>query len=243
MLTKVELNWQDMDYWASGEWQVVEERLDQMDQDKKRYNPSRINMFNAIDAVALKDVKVAIIGQDPYPDPKFCTGYAFSIPKTQKEIPVTLRNIFQEYCTDLHYPTPANGNLEAWVNQGVLLWNAIPTCEAWKSMSHDWSEYEFLTKEIVENLCTKDTVLVFLGSVARRYTKYIPKDSEATSNHNKTLENKDNDAMPKRYYIELSHPSPRGILNSNSPFIGSRLFSTINIYLGNLEKEPINWRL
>jgi uracil-DNA glycosylase len=230
------LNWQDMLYWKSGEWEVVEERLDELDNRKTRYNPTRINMFNAIDAVAIKDVKVAIIGQDPYPDPKFATGFAFSIPKTSKEIPPTLNMIYQEYCKDLHYPTPTHGNLEAWVKQGVLLWNAIPTCEAWRSMSHDWEEYHYLTKEIIENLSNHGIVFAFLGNVARRYSKYVATVANYTTT-NGILNIKNN------HVIELSHPSPRGVRSSNVPFLGSRMFTTINSYLGNLEQEPINWRL
>jgi uracil-DNA glycosylase len=237
MLSRIEpLNWPDLNYWNSGEWQVVEERLDKLDQDKKRYCPSRINMFNALDATSVKDVKVAIIGQDPYPDPKFASGFAFSIPKLHKDIPVTLKNIFQEYCTDLHYPTPTHGNLEEWTKQGVLLWNAIPTCDAWASMSHDWTEYEYLTREIVEHLSNQGVVFAFLGSVARRYTKYVATVANySTTNGILKIVN--------NYVIETSHPSPRGIMNSSISFVGSRFFTTINAHLHSLEKEPINWRL
>src|SRR5262249_45073109 len=123
------------------------------------------------------------------------------------------------YVRDLHFTYPVTTDLTPWARQGVFLWNAIPSCEQWRSMSHDWPEWEELTKEIIERLDERGIVFVFLGSVARRFEPYTSSRSES---------------------ICFSHPSPRGSINSNSPFIGSRMFSTINDLLGS---NPIDWRL
>lgn len=216
--------WKKLKYWETGEWQVIEERLDDMDYAGRMYNPIRSNLFNPL-LHPVDDVRVAIIGQDPYPHPKFCTGYAFSLPKelTAESFPPTLTTIFREYCKDLHYLYPTSGDLTKWVKEGVFLWNAIPTCEAFKSLSHMyWTEWQLLTKEIVETLSKKAIVFVFLGAKAREYAKFVSWESKV---------------------IELAHPSPRGDMHSKTPFTGSRVFSTINAYLRELNKEPINWRL
>jgi uracil-DNA glycosylase len=217
-------NWKELSYWRSGEWQVVEERLSDLKKSGKLYNPERQNLFKALDATPLEKVTVAIVGQDPYPSGRYSTGLAFSIPKDVETHPPTLQTILREYEDDLHYPYPKNGNLEKWTSQGVLLWNAIPSCEVGKSMSHDWDEWALLTKEIITTLSTKRSVVfVLLGGVARRYASSV----ETTYNR----------------LIETGHPSPRGNLTSKVPFSGSRIFSQTNACLCRLGKEPINWRL
>src|SRR3990167_9104952 len=97
-----EFTWEDLNFWRSGEWQVIEERLDTLDKDRIIYTPKREDMFNALDATPFEKVKVVILGQDPYPDPKLATGLAFSIPKNVKKFPPTLENIFHEYYNDLN---------------------------------------------------------------------------------------------------------------------------------------------
>jgi uracil-DNA glycosylase len=205
----------ELDYWDSGEWQVVEERLDDMDKKGILYCPGKDKLFAVLDLLPMDSVRCVILGQDPYPDPKFATGIAFSIPKEQKEFPPTLANIVSEYSKDLHYPYPTTGDLTPWVKQGVLLWNVIPSCGVGRSMSHDWPEWAYLTQEIISKLAERDVVFAALGQVAQRYTKEL-------------------DAL------EFSHPSPRGNYSSIHPFLGSRLFSTIN---GKLKGNPIDWRL
>jgi len=214
----------DLHYFQTGEWQVVDERLADLTAAKLPFCPSRKNLFKALELVPFEDVRVMIMGQDPYPDPGMATGVAFSIPPSEKRIPPTLANIFKEYVDDLHYSAPINGDLSPWCKQGVLLWNAIPSCEAFKSMTHyHWSEWHPLTQEIVTKLSAKGTVLVFLGAVAREFAKFA---NSETSN-----------------IFEFSHPSPRGSLNSKTPFVGSRMFSTINASLNDIGHEVIDWRL
>ena len=218
------MQWDELDYWQCGEWQVVQERLEAIEAAGKTFNPERQNLFNALDATPFDKVKVVMMGQDPYPDPKYATGLAFSIPSKfqDKAIPSSLITIFQEYCRDLHYPMPPNGNLTKWAERGVLLWNAIPSCLSYKSMSHNWHEWSLLTKEIVQKLNTKGVVFILVGSVARQYESLIDDNSEV---------------------IWTSHPSPRGQMSARVPFLGSRIFSTANEKLIYQGLEPIDWLL
>lgn len=217
-----------LDYWQSGEYQVAREKLDDEEKAGFTVNPPRKSMFEALRRVPQRDVRVAIIGQDPYPDSRMATGMAFSIPHEfgSREFPATLRSIFAEYVSDLGYNSPNHGDLSKWAAQGVLLWNAIPSCRAGVSLSHDWpgQEWSYLTREIVRRLSTQGVVFAFLGSVARRYTKDVEPSHGAV-------------------ILETSHPSPRGNLNSRNPFRGSRLFSTINAKLVENGIEPIDWRI
>lgn len=215
-----------LNYWQTGEWQVVNERLKDMEKAHVRYNPRRVDLFRSLSALPLSSVRVAIIGQDPYPQSQYATGQAFSIPRDIEttSFPPTLNTILKEYCSDLHYPLPLCGDLSEWGRRGVLLWNAVPSCRAGESLSHDWDEYSFLTKEIITKLSDKGgVVFAFLGSVARRYVSDVDPTKNAV--------------------VVTSHPSPRGQLHSKVPFTGSRLFSTINDKLADLGQTTIDWRL
>lgn len=214
------MNYKDLGYFKSGEWQVVEERLKDL---KGKYCPGKANLFKCFELTPLDETKVAFIGQDPYPNPTNAMGLAFSVPPGTHPFPQTLQTIFKEYCRDLHYEMPKDGDLTKWAKQGVLLYNAYPSCGIGKSMSHRWSEWEILTKELIKYLSAKGVVFVFVGAEAR---KYITED---------LYENSD--------VIVTSHPSPRGQLNTRMPFVGSRLFTTINEKLKSVGETPIDWNL
>lgn len=210
--------WQHLTFWKSGECQAFLERLDDL---KGRYTPARRDLWRALSSVPFGNVRVCIVGQDPYPSPKYATGLAFSIPKAEKTFPLTLQQIFKEYEDDLHYPTPKSGDLSPWTDQGVLLWNAIPVCpEARPLSAYDWPEWRLLTEELIKQLGERGIVFCFLGGVAREFTKEVN--------------------LERSKVIETSHPSPRGSINAKTPFQGSRIFTRINGLLGN---NPINWRL
>jgi len=216
----------NLNYWKSGEWQVVNERLHDMERDHERYNPDRGSLFKALQLTKPEDCKVVILGQDPYPDPRYSTGVAFSIPKDveAKDFPPTLNTLLQEYSADTGYPIPSHGNLEQWTKMGVLLWNVIPSCRTGRSLSHDWNEYSYLTKEILTRLSTQGgIVFAFLGTVAKRYLNDVD--------------------LTKNSVLATSHPSPRGSLNSRNPFVGSRIFTAINDHLVNMGQTPISWEL
>src|SRR5258708_3442374 len=172
--------WGSLAYWRSGEWQLIRERL----QDEAEYNPPHHLMFAALRAVHPDAVRVAILGQDPFPGREHCTGIAFSTGKLYAgKLPPTLVNIFKEYQADLGYPAPKNGDLTKWCNQGVLLWNVYPTCATGRPGSHHWEEWSYLTKEIVEKLDGKGVVFVLLGSVARNYHRCISRSMVITTSH------------------------------------------------------------
>lgn len=227
----------DLSFFNSGEWQVIDERLKDLEKVNRRihtdtfdpgdgYNPGRRELFKALRLIPSGEVRCCIIGQDPYPDSSFATGVAFSIGEDKggpSNWPPTLRTFLNEYRTDLGLPLPRSGNLDKWSERGVLLWNAIPSCRSGKSLSHDWEEYSFLTREIIRILAKKGIVFALLGQVARRYLS----DIDCVNN----------------LVIVSSHPSNRSAKSGNTPFIGSRLFSTINDKLNSHALEPIAWRL
>ena len=217
-------SWDDLQFWSTGEWQVVEEHLRDLGRARKLYNPPREKMFAALKATPYENTKVMFCGQDPYPDRELATGLAFSVPEGVKNLPTTLTMIFKEYEADLHYPRPAGGSLDKWASEGVLLWNVIPSCRVGLSLSHDWPEWKLLTEEIISKLSEKGVVFVFLGNTAREYAKLVR-------------------GLNNSRVIETSHPSPRGNMNSKSPFLGSRIFTRINTSLTDIGFDPVDWRL
>lgn len=217
------LKWKDLTFWASGECQVVDERLKDLDKARKVWCPGRKNLYKAMDLTPFEDVKVVLCGQDPYPNPRFATGLAFSIPSNELTYPPTLASILGEAQRDLEGYTFVNGDLTPWALQGVFLWNVHPSCVAGKSNSHHWPEYEVLTAEIFRKLSPRGVVFAFLGSAALHYAKYV------------------DDLQSK--VVWTSHPSPLGKIHGKKPFEGSRIFTTINAKLCELKKTPIDWRL
>lgn len=216
----------NLKFWQSGEWQVCNEKLQDLEKRHVKYNPVRSDLFRSLSSVGSpSDVRVCIVGQDPYPDHRFATGLAFSIPPEYKrdDFPPTLREIFGEYKQDLRLEIPCHGNLKYWADQGVLLWNAIPVTRDGISLGCDWVEWEFLNREVFDLLSQRGIVFAFLGGVARRYEQWVDKGNCKV--------------------LVTSHPSPRANLKSKSPFRGSRIFSTINGYLNELGLDPIDWNL
>lgn len=215
MSIRIPKHW-DLEYWRTGEWQVIKERL----KDEAEYNPSSSLLFASLGAVHPDAIRVAILGQDPYPNAKHCTGVAFSIPRTleEREWPPTLVNILKEYEDDLGYPAPKNGDLTKWCEQGVLLWNVYPSCRAGHPGSHRWNEWEYLTNEIINKLEKNRVIFVSLGRVATDFIKHLVDP----------------------YHIRTSHPSPLGVRRG---FSGSRIFTRVNVSLADLGHKPIDWRL
>jgi len=218
--------WPELKWWSSGENQVIEEKLDALDKQGHPYSPSRECLYRALSLTSPETCKVAVVGQDPYPEARYCTGVAFSIPSSLRKYPPTLQVIYQELLNDLHFERKT-GSLESWCNQGVLLWNSTPTYQASLSkpkvnLHAYWTEWTYLTKEIIETLSDKGIVFVLLGSRAREYSRYI--------------------SLSNNYLIELGHPSPIGY-RANNPFKSSRLFSVVNDKLVNNGLQAIDWRL
>jgi uracil-DNA glycosylase len=215
-------HWDDMNYWSSDDWRKVQERLDEAGD---RVLPVRECLFSALDLCSLERTRVVLLGQDSYCSKEAATGVAFSVPKTCHK-PPTLRNILAELKADLHYEAQ-HGDLTGWCEQGVLLWNVIPSV-LWQygplSCSH-W-EWSSLTKEILLTLTTKPVVFVLMGVRARSYSDII--------NHEESYAE----------IIETGHPSPlaqNSRSKSTAKFIGSRVFSRVNELLTLHRMEPIDW--
>lgn len=215
------MTWEDLDFWSSDHWKTAQEKLDGLEKSFIPFHPRREDLFAAMDSTPLDEVKVVVFGQDPYPNSNYSTGIAFDIPAGEKKFPPTLVNIFKEYSEDLHLDFPKSGSLNKWTNQGVFLWNVWPLFVP--KGTGRWFEWSILTKEIVEKLNEKKVIFVLLGGLARDYLRYI----------------NTNDCIVLSY----SHPSPLGASKTKSPFLGSRIFSTINDHLCKQGKGSIDWRL
>lgn len=210
------MSWKDMRWWNSGEKQVIDQNL----KDIGAFYPGKQLMYRALRELAPSKVKVAIIGQDPYPA-WYATGLAFDVPESLRPLPLSLQNIFKEYCSDLTLSPPSHGSLEAWVKQGVLLWNTLPSCTS--PLSHDWVEYQDLNRQVINQIEEEanNPVFVLVGAVARRNRMFIQTDR----------------------VIEVSHPSPRGAYKRVNPFIGSRLFTRTNELLVAGGNSAVDWRI
>ena len=181
--------------------------------------PPSTDIFNAFAFTPLENVKVVILGQDPYHEPGQANGLCFSVHKGIR-IPPSLVNIYKEMSSDLGCPIPENGDLTGWARQGVLLLNTVLTVRAHAANSHRGIGWEEFTDAAIRVLADQDRPLVFIlwGTPARRKKALI---------HN-----------PKHLIIESPHPSP---LSASSGFFGSRPFSKTNDYLVRCGLTPIDW--
>ena len=166
------------------------------------------------------DVKVLIVGQDPYPTPGHPVGLAFSVAPSVKRLPGSLVNIFREYSEDLGYPTPATGDLTLWAERGVLLLNMVLTVEPGKPGSHRGKGWEVVTDQAIRALAARDKPLVAIlwGRDARNLAPILGQ-------------------VPR---IESAHPSP---MSAQSGFFGTRPFSRANQLLQRQNAEPVDWKL
>lgn len=183
--------------------------------------PEKNNIFNALKLTDFDNVKVVIVGQDPYHGVGEAHGLSFSVQKGIK-VPPSLQNIYKELESDLGIPPKEHGDLTNWAKQGVLLLNAVLTVEKDKPASHRGMGWELLTDYIIKVLNTKDEPIVFIlwGNFAREKKKFI-----TNKNH---------------LIIESPHPSP---FSARSGFFESKPFSKANDYLIKNKKEPIDWSL
>ena len=183
--------------------------------------PPADDIFNAFSFTPLANVKVVILGQDPYHEPGQAHGLCFSV-KPQVPIPPSLVNIYKELEDDLGCYIPNNGYLEKWARQGVLMLNTVLTVRAHQANSHKDLGWEQFTDAAIRVLAEQDRPMVFVlwGKPAQRKKEMI---------HN-----------PKHLILESPHPSP---LSAYRGFFGSRPFSRINAYLEQNGLEPIDWQI
>lgn len=182
--------------------------------------PPAGQIFRAFDSCPFNKVRVVILGQDPYHEPRQAEGLAFSVP-LGVTVPPSLRNILQEVERDLGHPSSIEGgHLMPWVRQGVLLLNSTLTVEAHKAASHQGRGWETLTDAAIEHLAREREGLVFMlwGNAARRKAALIPSQ--------------------KHLILEAPHPSP---LSAHRGFLGCGHFGKANRYFLSRGEKPIIW--
>lgn len=184
--------------------------------------PPSNKIFAAMELTPLKDVKVLILGQDPYHNFNQAEGLSFSVPTSQKEIPPSLVNIYNELKNDLGLYVPNNGNLVKWAKQGVLLLNTVLTVRAHAANSHAGHGWEQFTDAIIEAVNKKNDPVVYM-LWGRPAQSKIP-----------MLTN------PKHLILTAPHPSP---LSAYRGFFGCRHFSKANEFLKSNGIEPVDWQI
>lgn len=188
-------------------------------QNNRCFPPGK-QIFAAFDHTPFHDVKVVILGQDPYHGPGQANGLCFSVADGVPK-PPSLQNIFREISDDVQTEAPEHGNLERWANQGVLLLNATLTVQAHQAGSHQNKGWEQFTDAVIEALSKERTGLVFLlwGGYAKKKGRKIDES--------------------KHLVLSSGHPSP---LSANRGYwFGNKHFSKTNEYLGQQNKQPIIW--
>ncbi|MGW4489128.1 uracil-DNA glycosylase [Amycolatopsis sp. NPDC004368] len=166
------------------------------------------------------DVRVLIVGQDPYPTPGHAVGLSFSVAPDVRPLPKSLVNIYKEYAEDLGYPLPTNGDLTPWADQGILLLNRALTVQPGKPNSHQGKGWEQVTEQAIKALAARSEPMVAIlwGRNARNLRPMLGD-------------------IP---CIESAHPSP---LSAHNGFFGSRPFSRANQLLADQGAAPVEWKL
>jgi len=191
---------------------------------KSEYQQNRIfppgkEIFNAFNLCPFDELKVVIIGQDPYHGPGQAHGLCFSV-KDGIDFPPSLKNIFKEINNDLGMPIPQTGDLSRWAKQGVLLLNATLTVRAHQAGSHQKKGWETFTDEVIRNVSKKKDHVVFLlwGAYAQQKSEMID--------------------QTKHLILQSVHPSP---LSASRGFFGNHHFSLANQFLQSKGLVPVNW--
>ncbi|MBD5213417.1 MAG: uracil-DNA glycosylase [Bacteroidales bacterium] len=220
MDVKIEQSWKER---LSGEWskpyfEALAARV-RAEYAAGEVFPPAGRIFAALDATPFDDVKVVILGQDPYHDTGQANGLCFSV-APGVALPPSLINIFKEVSDDTGAPAPANGDLTRWARQGVLLLNSILTVRAHAAASHREIGWEQFTDAVIRALATERSGIVFMlwGSYAIKKGAFIDRT--------------------RHLVLESSHPSP---LSAYRGFFGNHHFSRANAYLKSNNQTPIQW--
>lgn len=183
--------------------------------------PDMHDIFNAFKYTDYNDVKVVILGQDPYHEPMQAQGLSFSVPKGVR-IPPSLVNIYKELNDDMGIPVPSHGCLKEWASEGVLLLNAVLTVRKGNAGSHAGKGWEILTDRVIELLNEREEPMVFIlwGAYAQKKAALINERRHCV--------------------IKSVHPSP---LSAYRGFFGGRYFSRANGFLEIVGQEPVDWTI
>lgn len=197
--------------------------VDFVNAERRNYTvfPPEGDVFNAMKTTTFEDVKVVILGQDPYPGPGQAHGLSFSV-KKGVPLPGSLLNIYKELETDVGFKPPGHGCLQDWAQRGVLLLNTVLTVRAHEPNSHEGHGWEELTDAAIKALVTRPKPVVFIlwGANARKKTAFIDRTRHTV--------------------IESVHPSPR---SAQTGFFGSKPFSQANQMLDVTGMGKIDWQL
>ena len=207
--------------FESEEYQNLEKWLNAEYHNKTIY-PQPEKVFNALNIVKYNDVKVVIVGQDPYHNPKQAHGLSFSV-EEDINIPPSLQNIYKELNSDIGCYIPNHGNLTKWAKQGVLLLNSVLTVERNKPNSHKQKGWERITTKIIKVLNEREKPIIFLlwGNNAKQLEKYIDRQTHSV--------------------LKAVHPSPMSA--NQGGWFGCKHFSKTNNILNSLNISPIDWQI
>jgi uracil-DNA glycosylase len=188
----------------------------------RRIYPAADDIFNAFHFTPLKNVKVLLIGQDPYHNERQAIGASFAVPPDQREIPPSLANIYRELRDDLGCRVPNNGYLKKWADQGVLLLNSVLTVRAHMANSHRGMGWETFTDAVIRAVNGLDRPVAYFlwGNPAREKKRMLNN--------------------PGHLILEAPHPSP---LSAHRGFFGCGHFSKANAFLAENGVEPIDWQI
>jgi len=198
-------------------WQKIleKEEFDQVESSIGNYFQPEIDKVFAAFQHPIEDIKVLIVGQDPYPNPKHAMGLAFSVPANIDLLPPTLKNIFKELKNDLNIDR-VNGDLTDWSSQGVMLLNRFLTIGVEGSPSHLNLGWEKVTEKVIKHLASCGVVAILWGKEAEKFSKFFPNEN----------------------IIVSAHPSP---LSAYRGFFGSKPFSRTNQMLISRNQSSISW--
>jgi uracil-DNA glycosylase len=197
----------------------IEQKLNMDYQKNKIIYPDLSHVMRAFQLTKFNQIKVVILGQDPYHGPNQAQGLAFSVPREIK-LPPSLKNIFKELASDLQIKTPLHGDLSSWAQQGVLLLNTTLTVEQGHAFAHAKYGWQIFTDRVIEIISQEREHVIFLlwGAPAQNKLKLIDQ---------------------KRHHVLMApHPSP---LSAHRGFLGCRHFSQVNTILNQNNNSPIQW--
>lgn len=203
----------ELPYWTELQSFVADERQ------RGPVYPPHDEVFAALRLTSFANLKVMVLGQDPYHGPNQAHGLCFSVRRGVR-VPPSLANIYKELHSDLGVPIADHGNLEAWASQGVLLLNTTLTVRAGQAASHQKRGWETFTDQVIRVAASKPERVVFIlwGNSARRKRDLIDGD--------------------RHVIIESPHPSP---LSAHNGFFGTRPFSRANAALVEAGRDPVDW--
>lgn len=242
-MVKIGNDWDELlkDEWSKPYYRELRDFLIDEYKNETVYPPAE-DIYNALKITPYSDVKVVILGQDPYHEPGQAQGLAFSVPEGVP-LPPSLVNIYKEMSDDLKVDAPETGDLTCWARQGVLLLNTVLTVRAHQAGSHRGAGWEQFTDKVIELLAARSRPMVFVlwgaNAIAKKELIIRAGEQNTDANNAEGFGSSANNAAPRRHLIITApHPSP---LSAYRGFFGGRYFSRCNYFLEDNGMDPIVW--